>query len=159
MHTQQEIEHTFWKALKAERTVMLGLESEGGHMRPMTAMSEGERGPIWFFASHDGELAQRLGAGARASIAFASREHELFATVQGHLAPDLDRAAIDHFWNPFVAAWFEGKDDPRMALLRFGAEHAEIWLNAASLLAGVKFMLGGHPKHGYRDHLAKIDMR
>lgn len=160
LHTQQEIEHKFWNALKTERTVMLGLDSEGGHMRPMTAMSEGERGPIWFFASRDGELAQGIGAGARASIAFSSREHELFATLQGRVAPDQDRRAIDHFWNPFIAAWFDdGKDDPRMALLRFDAEHAEIWLNAASVLAGVKFMLGGHPKDRYRDHLAKIDFR
>jgi general stress protein 26 len=160
MHTPQEIEQKFWKALKAERTVMLGLDSEGGHLRPMTAMSEGGRGPIWFFASRDGELTQRVGSGAGASLAFASREHDLFATVQGRVAPDQDRAVIDHFWNPFVAAWFDGgKDDPRMALLRFDAGHAEIWLNASSVLAGVKFMLGGHPKHGYRDHLAKIDFR
>ena len=158
MPSQREIELKFWKALKAERTVMLGLDGEGGHLRPMTAMSEGGRGPIWFFAARDGDLVQRLGAGAGASIAFAYREHDLFATVQGRIAFDENRAAVDHFWNPFVAAWFDGgKDDPRMALLRFDAGHAEIWLNAASVMAGVKFMLGGHPKHGYRDHLAKID--
>lgn len=158
MHTPQEIEHKFWNALKAERTVMLGLDGEGGHLRPMTAMSEGGRGPIWFFASRDGDLVQRLGAVAGASIAFASREHDLFATVQGSIAPDQNREVIDHFWNPFVAAWFDtGKDDPRMALLRFDAQHAQIWLNAASVMGGVKFMLGGHPKQGYRDHLAKID--
>jgi general stress protein 26 len=160
MHSQQEIERKFWKSLKTDRTVMLGLDGEGGHTRPMTAQTEGERGPIWFFASRDGELVQKLGMGARAFVAFGSRDHGLFATLQGQLDLDNNRAAIDHFWNPFVAAWYEGgKDDPRLALLRFDAEQAEIWLNASSLLAGVKFLMGGHPKREYTDHVARIDLR
>lgn len=160
MHTQQEIEGKFWKALKTERTVMLGLDSEGGHTRPMTVQTEGDREPIWFFASRDGELVQKLGKSGRAFIAFSARDHDLFATVQGQLELDDNRAVIDHFWNPFIAAWFAGsKDDPRLALLRFDAEHAEIWLNAATVLAGVKFLMGGHPKREYRDHVARIDLR
>lgn len=160
MHTQQEIEDKFWKALKTERTVMLGLECERGHTRPMTAQSEGERGPIWFFASRDGELVRTLGKPGRAFIAFSSRDHDLFAAVRGELELDDNRATIEHFWGPFVAAWFAGgKDDPRLALLRFDAEHAEIWLNAATVLAGVKFLMGGHPKREYRDHVARIDLR
>jgi general stress protein 26 len=160
MHNQQEIEAKFWKALRTERTVMLGLDGEGGHTRPMTAQTHGGRGPIWFFASRDGELLQSLGPSSRAFIAFSSRDHELFATVQGRLQLDDNRAAIDHFWSPFIAAWFAGgKDDPRLALLRFDAEHAQIWLNAASVLAGVKFLMGGHPTREYRDHVARIDLR
>jgi general stress protein 26 len=160
MHTQQEIEGKFWKALKTERTVMLGLDSEAGHTRPMTAYTEGGREPIWFFASRDGELVRQLGKAARASIAFSARDHGLFATVQGQLELDDNRAVIDHFWNPFVAAWYAGgKTDPRLALLRFDAAQAEIWLNAATVLAGVKFLMGGHPKREYRDHVARVDLR
>lgn len=160
MHTQQEIEGKFWKALKTERTVMLGLEGEAGHTRPMTAQTEGERGPIWFFASRDGELVRTLAKAGPAFIAFSSRDHGLFATVRGQLELDDNRAVVAHFWSPFVAAWFAGgQDDPRLALLRFDAQEAEIWLNAASVLAGVKFLMGGHPKREYRDHVARIDLR
>ena len=63
-------------------------------------------------------------------------------------------------WNRYVAAWFEqGKDDPKLALLRLDAEHAEIWLNASSLLAGVKMLLGVDPKSDYQDKVAEVDLR
>ncbi|MES0090053.1 pyridoxamine 5'-phosphate oxidase family protein [Mesorhizobium sp. M0030] len=40
--------------------------------------------------------------------------------MQGKLSLDNNRAVIDRLWNRFVAAWFEGgKDDPKLALLRF----------------------------------------
>ena len=65
---------------------------------------------------------------------------------------------IERLWNPFVAAWYDGKDDPKLALLRFDAERAEIWENASSLVAGLKLLLGADPKRGYRDKVAQVDL-
>ena len=52
MPMSAEIEARFWKALKSDMTVMLGLAGgRDGHAQPMTAQlgeSDG-RGPIWFF--------------------------------------------------------------------------------------------------------------
>ena len=62
---------------------------------------------------------QKLGAGNRAIATFASKNHELFATVHGRLTAQNDRAVIDRLWNTYVAAWYEdGKDDPKLVLLR-----------------------------------------
>lgn len=162
MPTPQELEAKFWKALKSDRTVMLGLDGiENGHTRPMTAQSENERSPLWFFTAKDTALVQHLGAGgARATASFASKDHDLFASIQGTLVMDNDRAVIDRLWNPFVAAWYEGgKDDPKLALLRMDAGHAEIWENGSSLLAGVKLLLGIDPKKDYKDKVAEVDLR
>ena len=71
---------------------------------------------------------------------------------------DNDRAVIERLWNPFIAAWFEGKDDPKLTLLRLNAEQAEIWLNASNLLAGVKMLLGIDPKKDYQDNVAEVDL-
>ena len=38
------------------------------------------------------------------------------------------------------------RTNPKLALLRFDAEHAQIWENAASLLAGIKILFGSDPK-------------
>ena len=60
---------------------------------------------------------------------FVSKKHDIFATLHGRLILDTDRATLDRLWNPFVAAWFEkGKEDPKLALLRFDPAKAEIWL-------------------------------
>ena len=45
--TPQEIEAKFWKALKSDMTMMLGLDGvEDGHARPMTAQLDADRGPM-----------------------------------------------------------------------------------------------------------------
>jgi general stress protein 26 len=161
MPTPKELEAKFWKALKSDMTMMLGLVgAEDGHTRPMTAQVEGERGPIWFFTAKDHALVQSLSRGNRAIATFASKGHDLFATVHGKLSLDNDRATIDRLWNPFIAAWFEGgKDDPRLALLRLDAERAEIWLDGSSIVAGIKMLFGADPKREYKDNVAEVALR
>ena len=64
---------------------------------------------------------------------------------------------IDRLWNPFVAAWFEkGKDDPKLVLLRFDLESAEVWIDASSFIAGVKMLLGFDPKKEYRGKVGEV---
>lgn len=160
MTTPQDLEHDFWKALKSDRTLMLGVDGvEDGHSRPMTALVEGERGPIWFFTGTTNAVVEHLSQERRAIAAFVAKDHELFASISGNLVVDQDRAVIDRLWNPFIAAWFEGKDDPNLVLLRFDAEHAQVWLNESNMLAGVKLLLGGDPRKDYKDNVAEVDLR
>lgn len=161
MPTPQELEVKFWKALESDMTVMLGLEGiKDGYARPMTAQLDGQRSPIWFFTANDNGLVQSLGQGNRAFATFASKGHDLFATVHGKLSIDKDRATIDKLWNRFVAAWFKGgKDDPKLTLLRFDAEHAEIWEDASSVVSGMKMLLGIDPKQDYKDKVADVSLK
>jgi general stress protein 26 len=161
MPTPKELEERFWKALRSDMTVMLGLDGvEDGHTRPMTAQVEGERPPIWFFTARDNALVQKLARPSRAIASFAAKDHQLFATLHGTLAVDTDRAVIDRFWNPFIAAWYEGgKDDPKLAMLRLDAERAQIWENATPLFAGIKLLFGADPKSEYRDKVAEVRLR
>ena len=167
MPTPKEIEDKFWSALKSDMTMMLGLDGvEDGHARPMTAQLDGERegarGPIWFFTSRDNGIIEKLGAGEgnRAIATFTSKGHDLFATVHGGLSLDNNPATIDRLWNRYVAAWYEGgKSDPKLALLRLDPEKAEIWLDASSIIAGIKMLLGSDPKQDYKDKVATVSLR
>jgi general stress protein 26 len=81
----------------------------------------------------------------------------LFAAVHGKLSLDNDREAIERLWSPLVAAWFEkGKDDPKVALLRFDPSNAEIWQNEVSIVAGARMLFGADPKADYKDKVAKV---
>jgi len=160
-HDLHDFEEKLWKALRSNRTVMLGINGvDESHTRPMTAQFEQERGPIWFFTSTDNAMVQALERGeARAVATFSSKGHDLFATLHGTLSVDTDRAVIDRLWNRYVAAWFEGgKDDPKLALLRLDAENAEVWIDASSVVAGVKLLLGVDPKRSYRDKVANVPL-
>ena len=158
-----EIEAKFWKALRSDMTVMLGLAGvDEGLGQPMTAQFEDkeDHGPIWFFTARDSDLAGALHESHRGLFNFASKGHDLFAAVHGELTAHNDRAMIDKLWNPFVAAWFEGgKDDPNLQLLRFEPERAQIWLNGSSLLAGMKMLLGADPKKEYADKVAEVSLK
>jgi general stress protein 26 len=158
--TAAELEAKFWKALKSDMTVMLGINGvDEGHTRPMTGLIERDGGPIWFFTANDNHLVQQLRGRDRAIATFASKGHDLFAALHGSLSVDNDRAVIDRLWNRFVAAWYEhGKDDPKLALLRFDPDRGEIWLDGSSLVAGIKMMLGFDPKEDYEDNVATVDL-
>lgn len=159
MSNPVDLAEKFWKALKSDRTVMLGLpDHENGRAQPMTAVFEGDHsGPIWIFSAVDVDLVRAVESGERdALLNFASKGHDLFATVEGRLRIDNDRETIERLWNPFIAAWYNGKNDPKLRLLRFEPGDAQIWLNENSLFAGVKMMLGVDPKKDYKDKVAEV---
>jgi general stress protein 26 len=166
MTNETEIKEKFWKALKSDMTMFLGLaDGEDGHARPMTAQLDDEglqgnlyHGPIWFFTSTDNHLYQQIGSGARAMAHFTSKGHDVWATLHGNLSQSHDRAVIDRLWNRFVAAWYTGKDDPKLALIRLDAENAEIWIDASSIVAGIKMLLGVDPKEDYKDKVAEVTL-
>ncbi|MBR0652349.1 pyridoxamine 5'-phosphate oxidase family protein [Roseomonas terrae] len=163
MDRDKEIEAKFWKELRSDMTVMLGVRgTDRPVMRPMTAQLDGDddKGPLWFFTAKDNDIVENVRGGtADGVISFASKGHGVFALVQGKLSVQKDRAVIDRLWNRFVAAWYEGgKDDPKLTMLRFDPADAEIWLNESSIFAGIKLLLGMDPKKEYGDKVAEVKL-
>jgi general stress protein 26 len=129
--SQTEIEERLWKAVEANhRTGMLGVNGDGHHFQPMTAFIERETNQIWFFAHNDSDLALAAEGGAEAT--YIVQTDDLWACIDGRLTADHDQARIDRFWNVHVAAWYpQGKEDPRLTLLRFDGADAGVWLSDA----------------------------
>lgn len=157
-----KIREKFWKALKDDRTVMLGLcGADNDHARPMTAQTDDQdpEGAIWFFTAKDTVLVTAMEGNDPAIVNFASKGHDIFACIHGTLSISNDPEMIDRLWNRFVAAWYEdGKEDPKLTLLKFQPRQAEIWTDASSLVAGVKMLLGIDPKDDYKDKVAKVNL-
>jgi general stress protein 26 len=163
MATKAELEQKFWKAIKKDMTVMLGVAGFGNmHAPPMTAQLDPEHqdeSPIYFFTAKDNDIVEAIKKDGRATAHFAAKDHDLFACIHGTLALDDDRLAINRLWNPFVAAWFKGgKDDPKLQLLRLDATTADIWLNENSVFAGIRMMLGSDPKQDYASKVGEVSL-
>ena len=163
MTTERDIEAKFWKALKSDMTLMLGLVGETMHAQPMTAQFDdqatagAQAHTIWFFTAKSTDLARAMGDEHRAMAQFAAKGHDLFACIEGRLSRSLDPVMIDRLWSPYVEAWFKsGKSDPDLLLLRFEPSSAQIWLNENSLFAGIKLLLGRDPKDEYKDKVAEV---
>jgi len=162
MADDREIIQNFWKALEDSPFVMLGLDqARGSAMQPMTAQfEEGDRdnGCVWFFTAKDHDLTRALGQDDRAIASFASKGHDLFASLRGRLILDNSRPEIDRLWNAIVAEWYEGKDDPKMALLRFELDDAKIWLSdiGGFLKPAFNKLFGRKPEAGMKEKVAEV---
>lgn len=158
MSREAELTEKFWKALKSDMIVMLGVQGvEHDKTQPMASQLLDGKRYIWFFTTKDNGLVENMRQNDRAIMTFASKGHDLFATVDGRLELDDDRATVDALWNPYAAAWYEGgKDDPNLQLIRLDPTSAQIWLNENSAFAGIKTLLGVDPKKDYQDKVAEV---
>lgn len=160
MADNAEIEAKFWKELNATPVLMIGLVgAEDAHAQPMTAFFDKDHGPLYIFTSRDNGLVQKLAQSHNAIANFVGKGRDLFATIHGRLSVDNDPATIDKYWNSQIAAWYEeGRQDPKITLLRFDADQAEIWLNASSIGAALKSLLGRDPKQDYQGKVAEVSL-
>jgi general stress protein 26 len=131
--TAAEAEDAFWNSLKTSNTGLLGLDQPGYHAQPMTAFRDEAAGTIWFFTRDDTDLARdaAVGAGQSAMFHYGSKDQNVWACIHGELSVHgHDREIIDRYWNPVLAAWYpQGKDDPKLTILKFDAGDGRVWVN------------------------------
>jgi len=162
MADDRELEEKFWSELKSSPFVMLGVEGmRDGATQPMTANFEDQdrdSGTVWFFTANDHDLTRAMGQSNRAIASFASKGHDLFASLRGTLQIDNDRSTIDRLWSPIVAEWYEGKDDPKMALVRFEIDDAKIWKSDVGgfLKPAFNKLFGRKPEAGMKEKVAEV---
>ena len=164
MADDREIEEKFWSELKSSPFIMLGIEgARDGATQPMTANFEDqdrEAGVLWIFTAKDHDFTRAMGQSNRGIAAFSSKGHDLFASLRGTLRIDNDRATIDRLWSPVVAEWYEGKDDPKLALVRFDVEDAKVWKSDVEgfLKPALNKLLGRKPESGMKEKVAEISL-
>ena len=139
MSIQEDVEadprRAVFDVLDNVRAGMLGLSGGGDGFRPMTHFADEGPGLIWFISSSDTPLVQSLGMGEDAEYVVISDDHDVHVSLRGKLYQLHDDAKLDEIWTPVAAAWFEGgRDDPRVALLRFDPETADVWASSATAL-------------------------
>ena len=149
-----DIKKHFWKALADSPYLMVGQTGEREHSVPMNAqLGKDAHGAIWFFTSTD----NRLSGGGPAMAQFASKGHDLFACISGTLRREADPAVLDKLWNNGIAAWYPGgKDDPKLVLLRFDLDDAEIWTADPGIKGMLKLATGMTMKEGELGEHAKV---
>ena len=71
-----------------------------------------------------------------------------------------DRDDVERLWNPAAGAFFDGKDDPNLAVLFFDVSEGQYWDSPngriGALIALVRAAIGGDDKAG--DHGAGVEL-
>ncbi len=104
---------------------------ERQHARPMTIAAVEGANTLWFATSQDAPKSDEIRSDARASVTMQSPKR--YVALSGVATLVEDRAKIHQLWKPTWKAWFpNGKDDPKLVLIRLTVTDAEFWDNAGA---------------------------
>jgi general stress protein 26 len=122
--------------------------------RPMTVAGITDS-TIEFLVDTTAEWTSAVAAGtATVHVTLSDSRRNNFVALNGRASLNGDRAKIDRLWNPGASAFFDGSDDPNVAVLRFEVDEGEYWDaprgRVGSLVAMVKAAIGGDEAAG--DH-------
>lgn len=125
-----------WAMVKDIKTAMLtSLDGDVLRSRPMTGQADSGDGQIWFFTKLHSGKTHEIQEDGHVNLAYADTAEENYVSIAGRARITRDRAKIDQFWNPFVAAWFPGgKDDPEVAMICVQVDSAEYWDSPSSTM-------------------------
>lgn len=113
--------------MRDERFVMLTSTNPEGQLYsyPMTPQEVTDNAEIWFFIGDNSDQAEALKKNPKCNISFANKDSWLSAA--GVIEFVDDKAKADELWDDGVADWFDGRDDPTLALVKFTTEHTQLW--------------------------------
>lgn len=131
-----------WLQLSRIRACMLEVKDSGQHPQPMTRFADRKSNTIWFITSSDTDLAVAVGSGATGQLTFASEKQDYHASVRGHLSFSNDSTKLDELFTVAASAWFEqGRDDPKVRLLKFQPSDAAVWASEDNMvLVGLRLL-------------------
>lgn len=129
-----EVRERLYKELDDARFGFLGVigAPTQHHFNPMACYPDKETGQIWFFTNRGNDLIKDAGAGESAMFMVTSKDQDFQACIGGDLREQYDRAKLEQFWNPHIAAWYpNGKDDPSLTMMVFEPSDADVWISKA----------------------------
>lgn len=126
--------------------------------RPMTTLEAEPDGNLWFFTAIDAPKVAETRRDEQVNLGYSDPSDNRYVSVSGRAEVLRDRAKIRELWRPAHKAFFEGPEDPRLALLRVTPVEAEYWDSPSNIvtqtISMVKNMItGDKPELGENEKL------
>jgi general stress protein 26 len=100
--------------------------------RPVTCLDVRD-GRLSFLVSRSTDWAAAIDDGrATVHVTVADDKAGLYLSLNGSAQLSRDRQDVDRLWNPFAAVYFDGPQDPDVAVLQFDASDGHYWESADS---------------------------
>jgi len=97
--------------------------------RPMSLQSVNEKGELVYISSSESEKNKAIARDSRVHLYFQNNSNSEFLSVYGQCSIHTDKATIDEYWTDFAKAWFTGKDDPTITILKVKPVDCYYWDN------------------------------
>lgn len=132
------------------------------YSRPMNTIELDDDGNLYFFSDEHTPDEHDIAVNNNVSVTYTNPESNTYIALSGRLFLAHDKAKIDELWIPAMKAWFpEGKNDPKLTLIRVEVLKAEYWDSAESdmvvlfnlikaIVRGKKYDQGDHEKIDFK---------
>ena len=104
--------------------------------RPLTLLEQ-DGATLRFLVSKSAPWANEVTGTAPIAAAFAEPDRNSYVSLGGTGSLSVDRALIDRLWNPAAGVYFDGKDDPDIAVLEITVAGGEFWEGPSSKVGQV----------------------
>lgn len=127
MATQEELEQLGTLIGKARIGIITSVNADGALVsRPMAVKDREFDGDLWFFTEDPSHKTAEVRANPQVNVALDSGKG--WVSLAGEAEVVKDAAKIDELWDTGAEAWFtDGRNDPKVALLKVTAHTAEYW--------------------------------
>ena len=127
MATQDELTQLGTLIGKARIGIITTVNLDGALVsRPMAVKEREFDGDLWFFTEDPSHKTDEVRANPQVNVALDSGKG--WVSLAGEAEVVKDAAKIDELWDTGAEAWFtDGRNDPKVALLKVTAHTAEYW--------------------------------
>lgn len=102
--------------------------------RPMSIQETDAEGNLWFLSSDDSNKNFEIREDNRVQLFFSNNSDYEYLSVYGEATIYKDRSTIEDKWSEMANAWFDGKDDPKVAVIRVAPKDSYYWDTKAGKL-------------------------
>ena len=128
LSNQEAVEKIKELAEKAQTFMFTtSIQSDYPTTRPMTVQEVDAEGNLFFISSSESHNVDEIKENNRVQLYFSNTSNYEFLYVLGEASLHTDKALIEKYWTKIAEAWFEGKDDPRIRIVKVKPVDAYYW--------------------------------
>lgn len=120
--------------------------------RPMYLQEVDKSGNLWFISSTESGKNMDIEQDNRVQLFFMNNGKSEYLSVYGKAYIYTDKTTIEEKWSIFANAWFDGKDDPTVSILRVSPENSYYWDTKAGKLVSLISFVGAIISGGNSDN-------
>ena len=94
---------------------------------------------IWFIGHKPSETVDNIKQNPEVNLAYVTQESDKYLSISGSAELVEDEEKLNELWSVMYNAYFEqGKDDPKVQLIKVVPHGAEYWANGNAITSAVK---------------------
>ena len=95
--------------------------------RPMATVDVDDDGNLWFMSNEESNKNHEIKDDSQLQLIYAKSGDNHFLSIAGKAYIVRNQQKVDKYWNMFAKAYFDGKNDPDLTLLKIVPETAYYW--------------------------------